>query len=109
MCARISIRKGQFKVGDKIPVNTGLELKWQGFAMQETLEKTWHPAVWKPVTVTVDDFAERHHGTGHLVWAYRPANIKFVTNGLVVNLVTRQASAAEKAYFGHHRVPVEIE
>jgi hypothetical protein len=84
------------------------EARWDGFARSETLEQVWSRKIWQRITIPVTRFAEKNHTTGKHTFVSRTTQLRGVANGSVVKVVTRAASAAEVAYFGHDRVPLEV-
>jgi hypothetical protein len=86
---------------------------WAGFARQETLG-WWRRQGGCLVDVPADRFAERSDADRRLVWADVPegrvlrAWMPVAASGAAVllKIVTRAASAAELAHFGHDRMPL---
>jgi len=85
-----------------------------GFARVESFQAKWLAKGWKTGRVPIADFAEGH-GEGQR-WAGLPsgANVaclwKQAPDGSVnVVLLTRQATATERAALNHHRVLVRVQ
>jgi len=114
VCARIMYAGSTYKPGDRILIHTksGYVTKtWGGeyavpFAREQTLNDKWLARGWQECLITVDDFAERHHRTNDLVWRRRACELRAVTKGDVVAVVTRPAAWDEWSKLGHDRHPV---
>ena len=86
---------------------------WAGFARQETLG-WWRRQGGRLVDVPADRFAERSDADRRLIWADVPGGRvlrAWMPSGapgaaVLLKIVTRAASAAELAHFGHDRMPV---
>ena len=113
MCASARINQLGLKPSDFVGVWTALgELGffvWAGFATTEKLG--WWKRNGRLVDFPATHFAERHDVTKELIWDEMPAGQ--VIRALVTNdrtpllkVVTRAATEAEIARFGHDRMPV---
>jgi hypothetical protein len=86
---------------------------WAGFARQETLG-WWRRQGGRLVDVPADRFAERSDADRRLIWADVPGGRVLRAwmpssapgAAVLLKIVTRPASAAELAHFGHDRMPV---
>ena len=110
MCARTMFNGKVYRPGDVIVVQSAFKAgagKWTGFARSETVRSVWGPD-WIPLDIPVERFAERNKTTGELVWADAAGVVSGIGNrtSREVRILTREATAAEKAHFGHHRLPV---
>lgn len=112
MCSRMcQVQRVPLRVGDTVeaigPDGARFTARWQGFARGETIQK-WLDGGWTLCTIQVTDFAERNRRTGQNVWAGKPAVVQGIHLNGRVSVVTRESTPAERDYYGHHRVPLEI-
>jgi len=115
MCARIVVRSGTRKPGDRVPVKSrdrSGRAKWVGFARSETAQAVWGETFNVELDIPAGRFAESNRNTGRLVWDNVPNGhvISGVGNRATgeVRILTREANAAEQTQYGHHRLPVII-
>jgi len=121
MCCRIVHDGVVYKPGDRVPVKSAQKsgaAKWTGFARSETAKATWaHYDV--ELDIPVEKFAENNRHTGKQTWATVNDLVSTLFPSLSyviyaignrktgdMKILTREAESQEKAYFGHHRVPV---